>query len=69
MAELPMKVVGRRKPYTGGLAGLQGFHELIIRLRGDRPFMPRGVFRFKTYQEADEWTQKMLTRPKAVRQP
>jgi hypothetical protein len=58
-----MKVVGRRKPYSGGLAGLQGFLELGNRLRGDRPFLPRGVFKFKTYEEADEWTLRMLTRP------
>jgi hypothetical protein len=39
-----IKVVGRRNPYSGGLAGMQGFFELCIRLRGDRPFLPRGVY-------------------------
>jgi hypothetical protein len=63
MPEQRTKIVGRRKPYSGGLAGLQGFLELCARLRGDRPFLPRGVYRFKTYEEADEWTLKMLTRP------
>jgi hypothetical protein len=65
VAKYGVKVVGRRKPYSGGLAGMQGFLEMCARLRGDRPFMPRGVFRFKTHAEADEWTLKMLTRPKA----
>lgn len=62
-----MKVLGKRKPYSGGLEGLQGFFELCIRLRGDNPFLPRGVYRFKTHEELDQWTIKMLTRPKADR--
>ena len=66
MSEQRMKIVGRRQPYSGGLAGLQGFLELCARLRGDRPFLPRGVYRFKTHEEADEWTLRMLTRPKAA---
>jgi hypothetical protein len=61
-----MKQVGRRKPYSGGLAGLQRFFELCLRLRGDRPFLPRGVYRFKSHEEADAWTMKMLTRAKAA---
>ena len=65
----PMKTVGRRRPYSGGLAGLQGFFEMCIRLRGDRPLFPRGVYRFKTHEEADEWTLKMLTRAKAGPRP
>jgi hypothetical protein len=63
-----MKVLGRRKPYSGGLEGLQGFFEMLIRLRGDQPFLPRGVYRFKSHEELREWTLKMLTRPKAGRQ-
>ena len=66
MAERPTKTVGRRRPYSGGLAGLQGFFELCSRVRGDRPFLPKGVFRFKTHEEADEWTLKMLTRAKVA---
>ena len=26
------------------------------------PFVPRGVFRFHTHEEADEWMEKMLAR-------
>jgi hypothetical protein len=62
-----MKVLGKRKPYSGGLEGMQSFFELCIRLRGDQPFIPRGVYRFKSYEDADQWTLKMLTRPKAAR--
>lgn len=28
------------------------------------PFIPKGVYRFKTHEEADAWTLKMLTRIK-----
>lgn len=63
-----MRVVGRRNSYSGGLEGMQGFFEGIIQLRGDQPFLPRGVYRFKNYDEEREWTMKMLTRPKAARQ-
>ena len=65
----PMKKVGRRRSYSGGLAGLQGFFEMCIRLRGGRPLFPRGVYRFKTHEEAEEWTLKMLTRAKADPRP
>lgn len=61
-----MRVVGRRQPYSGGLQGAQGFFEMVIKLRGDQPFLPKGVYRFKTYDEEREWTLKMLTRPRAV---
>jgi hypothetical protein len=61
-----MKVLGRRRPFSGGLEGLQGFFEMCIRLRGDKPFVPRGVFRFRTHEESQAWTLEMLTRPKAA---
>jgi hypothetical protein len=68
-AKSVMKQVGRRKPYSGGLAGLQGFFELCLRLRGNRPFLPRGVYRFNSHEEADAWTMKMLTRAKVAPPP
>lgn len=61
-----MRVVGRRKPYSGGLEGTQGFFEMVIKLRGNQPFLPKGIYRFKTYDEEHEWTLKMLTRPRAA---
>ncbi|MBI5774503.1 MAG: hypothetical protein HZA89_12255 [Verrucomicrobia bacterium] len=27
--------------------------------------IPRGVYRFKTHEEADEWLWRMMTRPKS----
>lgn len=62
--ELPMKIVGRRGPRPGGLEHANRFLHLVINLRGDRPFVPRGVYRFHSHEEKDEWTLRMLTRSK-----
>jgi len=62
-----VKIIGKRKAYSGVLEGMQDFQEMVIKLRGDQPFIPRGVYRFKSYEELNEWTMKMLTRPKAAR--
>jgi hypothetical protein len=64
-----MRVLGRRKKYSGGLEGADGFLKLVITLRGDKPFMPCGVYRFKSHEEADAWTLKMLTRPRPALPP
>lgn len=57
-----MKVVGRKGRVRAGLEGADAMQRLLIALRKGRPFMPKGVFRFKTFEEADEWKLKMLTR-------
>lgn len=36
---------------------------LAVDLRGDKPFLPRGVHRFRSFEESEEWTLRMLTRP------
>jgi hypothetical protein len=59
-----MKTVGR-KPSTGGLEAASGFLEMIVALRGDKPFLPKGVYRFKSFEEADQWSLEMMTRQKA----
>jgi hypothetical protein len=65
LEEEPMKVVGRRRAPADPLqmtpaqtiaesrAWQKVFHPLPI---------PRGVYRFKTHEEADEWLWQMLTR-------
>jgi len=60
---LPMKVVGRRR-WRGGLPAAAGLLELALKLRGDKPFVPRGVYRFTSFDESDEWSLRMLTRPR-----
>lgn len=61
--ELPMKVVGRRR-WRGGLAAAAGLLDLALRLRGDKPFIPKGVHRFASFEESEAWSLTMLTRPR-----
>jgi hypothetical protein len=58
------KVVGRRtRTPDGFLAGMQ-LQVLAVKLhRSLRPrWAPRGVYRFKTHEEAHEWMNRMLAR-------
>ncbi len=61
--ETPGKVVGRRR-VSGGLNPEVHSRE---RARGwsaamKTPFVPRGVYRFKSHEEADEWMWRMISR-------
>lgn len=58
-----MKVVGRRR-WRGGLAAAAGLLDLALRLRGDKPFIPKGVHRFASFEESEAWSLTMLTRPR-----
>ncbi len=57
-----MKVVGRKGRVQTGLVHADAMQRLATELRRGKPFMPKGVFRFKTFEEADAWKLKMLTR-------
>lgn len=61
-AEPEMKVVGRRRPSRGGLAATAPFLDLVIRLRRDQPFIPRGLHRFRSFEESQAWSMKMMAR-------
>jgi hypothetical protein len=63
-----VKIVGRRKPETGPEAAADFLH-FVIKLRGDRPFIPRGVHRFKSFEEAQEWSIRMMARPSSRDRP
>ena len=56
-----MKIVGKRMPARGWKAG-DVLQKLVISLRGDMPFIPRGVYRFDSFEKAQLWNLKMLTR-------
>jgi len=56
-----IKVVGRRKPASGP-AAVEGFLRLVRDLRAGQPFIPRGVYRFRSFEEAQEWSMKMMAR-------
>ncbi len=60
--EAPTKVIGRRRAPRPGLAQAAPFLELVVALRGKRPFVPRGVHRFASFEESQEWSLKMMAR-------
>jgi hypothetical protein len=61
---LPMKVVGRRGETKVDAITFDTVQRAVNILRHGRPFVPKGVWRFKSFEEADQWTMKMLTRPR-----
>ncbi len=60
------KVVGRRTKAPDGLSLLGSTKKDMIAWRRalGGVFVPRGVHRFKTHGEADEWMWKMISRPR-----
>lgn len=56
-----MKIVGKRKPYNKGWTDeLNGFFKLAGEFRKNKVSMPSGVYRFKTFKEADQWRLKAM---------
>ena len=60
--EYPMKVVGRKGQPKVNVETANGFLKMVATVRGNRPYMPKGVWRFKTFEEADAWKLEMITR-------
>ena len=59
-----MKVVGRQGTPKVDVVTFDSMQRMVNVLRAGCPFIPKGVWRFKSFEEADEWTMKMLTRPR-----
>ena len=57
-----MKIVGRKGKPKIDLNSARGFLKLVRRLHEGNVFVPKGVFRFTSFEEADAWTLKMITR-------
>jgi hypothetical protein len=64
--ETPGKTVGRRiigstlDPTASTRERARGWTEAM-----KTPFVPRGVYRFNSHEEADEWMWKMISRKKS----
>ena len=56
------KTVGRRVPPSG--AGLQKTLNQVM-VRQERGVCPRGVYRFRTHEDADAWMMRMTSRKRA----
>jgi hypothetical protein len=58
-----MKVLGRRRPSARrDLVSAAPLLELAVRLRAGKPLIPPGLHRFRSFEEADEWSLTMMTR-------
>lgn len=64
-SEAPRKVVGRRglpnllDPALDTRAAARAWRQAF-----PTPFVPEGVYRFSSHEEAQEWLMRMLTRPR-----
>jgi hypothetical protein len=57
-----VQVIGRRAPSRGGLEAAASFLDMVVRLRGEKPFIPKGVHRFLTFEESQAWSIRMMAR-------
>ena len=67
-ATLPTRVVGRRRRSAGGLNAAAPFLDLVRGLRRGKPFIPKGLHRFRTFDESQAWSVKMMSRSRLDRQ-
>lgn len=61
------KTVGKRTAPKDPLLSYNRSKEEALRWKAafGTPRIPKGLYRFKTHEEADAWLWKMITRPKA----
>ena len=57
-----MKTVGRRSTDGPGIGALQ---RTLAGLRGTNALIPRGVYRFNSFEEADAWMIRTIARTHA----
>lgn len=58
-----VKIIGKRTiaPLVKGFTPeLEGFLKLCMQFRASSRYIPSGVYRFKSFEEANEWNMKML---------
>ena len=63
------KTVGKRIAWTDSFAAGMKLQETALALHKsfDNRWAPKGVYRFKTHEEADEWMMRMLARSQIKR--
>ena len=62
MAEPQVKIVGRREIGTLPPAEADRLLRTAWALRGTDALVPKGVYRFRSFEEADEWMRRMMAR-------
>lgn len=56
-----IKIIGKRRPTTD-FEQVSAFLDTVVALRGDQPFVPKGFYRFKTFEEAQACSIRMMAR-------
>jgi hypothetical protein len=65
--EAPARVVGRRRAPAAAFSPADTRREARAWASAFRtPFVPRGVHRFSTHEEADAWMWAMISRPRRL---
>jgi hypothetical protein len=49
-----IKIIGRNGEERKGLKAAAPFLELVARLRGNKPFIRKGIHRFKSFEESTQ---------------
>jgi len=57
-----IKILGHRRKGRADLRSSDGFLRLVLRLRGDKPFIPKGIHRFTSFEESFQWSIRMMGR-------
>jgi len=57
-----MKTVGKRKPSRGLIQEAAGFLKMVVRIFSGNSFIPKGVYRLKSHEEAQSWTQDIIAK-------
>jgi len=55
MSQFEMRRLGRRAA-ASGLQQANSLLRMVLRLRSGKPFIPKGVHRFRSYEEAQQWS-------------
>ncbi len=61
-ADENIKVIGRKDRKIKGIETADGFLRMITRLRGNKPYIPKGVYKFTSFKESNLWSMKMMAR-------
>jgi hypothetical protein len=60
-----VKTVGKRATVGGGIAEQGAYVRAAAALRGTEALVPRGVYRFHTFDEAESWLNTTIRRTHA----
>jgi hypothetical protein len=60
MGDFGIKTIGRRRVADRGLRDAEVLQRTMRLLRPTPALVPRGLFRFRTFEEADEWMKREM---------